>query len=396
MTVRVERLTPPGRGAVAVLAVEGPGALAAVTRLAGREPRPGRPTLVRLVHDGREIEEALLLRRTGGAPGGPLVDGERIEVHLHGAPAVVEQVAAALGGERRPAVADGGLEARAHRHLTRAASEPAARILLDQAEGALRRELEAIAARARAGASGAGEARDRIAALVRSGRSLKHVITPPRVVLAGPVNAGKSTLFNLLVGRRRVVTSAEEGTTRDAIVERAVLGELAVDLIDTAGERPAPRDAAGALEVRGQARARALRRSADLVLWLEPASGAPQAPLGPGAGCDPRTAPAPRTGGAEGEAPVTVTLVSRAGGLARELRGPYHLAALEDPEAAVAAVTRAVGVGLRWPAEPWSPGRAVPFEPGLLAELERLADASPGPAAPAGPELAAAVERLLG
>lgn len=65
----------------------------------------------------------------------------------------------------------------------------------------------------------------------------------PRVVLAGPPNAGKSTLFNRLLDRSRVVVSNQPGTTRDAPAERVSLGERDVILVDTAGlEESLPTD----------------------------------------------------------------------------------------------------------------------------------------------------------
>ncbi len=57
----------------------------------------------------------------------------------------------------------------------------------------------------------------------------------PQVVLVGLPNAGKSSLFNALVGHSRAIVSSQAGTTRDAIVQRVLLGELPIDLIDTAG-----------------------------------------------------------------------------------------------------------------------------------------------------------------
>jgi tRNA modification GTPase len=71
----------------------------------------------------------------------------------------------------------------------------------------------------------------------------------PRVVLSGPPNAGKSRLFNALLGRDRAIVSPLAGTTRDYLSERCDCDGLAVDLIDTAGfDEPADavtRDAQG-------------------------------------------------------------------------------------------------------------------------------------------------------
>lgn len=57
----------------------------------------------------------------------------------------------------------------------------------------------------------------------------------PRIVFVGLPNAGKSSLFNALVGSERAIVSPQAGTTRDAVSSPAALGELSVDLIDTAG-----------------------------------------------------------------------------------------------------------------------------------------------------------------
>jgi tRNA modification GTPase len=61
----------------------------------------------------------------------------------------------------------------------------------------------------------------------------------PRVVLAGAPNAGKSTLFNALLGRRRAVISSLSGTTRDAIAEQTYFGNKEVLLVDIAGNETA-------------------------------------------------------------------------------------------------------------------------------------------------------------
>jgi len=65
-------------------------------------------------------------------------------------------------------------------------------------------------------------------------KRIKHGI---RVVLAGKVNAGKSSLFNALLGRRRAIVNEAPGTTRDWLEEKVEMGGLPVNLIDTAGLR---------------------------------------------------------------------------------------------------------------------------------------------------------------
>jgi len=87
-----------------------------------------------------------------------------------------------------------------------------------------------------------------------------------RVALVGPVNAGKSSLFNALGGSVRALVSGTPGTTRDVLERRVDLGGVAVTLLDTAGER----DAEG-LEAQGIALGRSLTDDADLVVVVVPA-----------------------------------------------------------------------------------------------------------------------------
>lgn len=80
----------------------------------------------------------------------------------------------------------------------------------------------------------------------------------PRVVLLGPPNAGKSSLFNALVGRSAALVATVAGTTRDPLVARLDLDGLECELWDTAGLDPAAEAAAGPVALaqtatRGQA-----------------------------------------------------------------------------------------------------------------------------------------------
>lgn len=100
----------------------------------------------------------------------------------------------------------------------------------------------------------------------RGGRAL--------VALVGAPNAGKSTLFNTLLGRRRSVESDIAGTTRDVVVEACDLGACTVDLADCAGlSANAPglsMDALGHIDAAAQARAIAAIRSAQVVVYCDP------------------------------------------------------------------------------------------------------------------------------
>jgi tRNA modification GTPase len=82
------------------------------------------------------------------------------------------------------------------------------------------------------------------------------------VVITGRVNAGKSSLFNALIGQERAIVTDVPGTTRDFLTETIDLHGLAVTLVDTAGER----ETKDTIEREGLARAMRARVSADLVL----------------------------------------------------------------------------------------------------------------------------------
>jgi tRNA modification GTPase len=92
-----------------------------------------------------------------------------------------------------------------------------------------------------------------------------------RVVLAGPPNAGKSSLFNALLGRARAIVAPTPGTTRDYVDAELPAGAGSIVLVDTAGLRPD----AEAIEARGIDLAHDQLAGADLVLWLEPADTEP-------------------------------------------------------------------------------------------------------------------------
>jgi tRNA modification GTPase len=84
-----------------------------------------------------------------------------------------------------------------------------------------------------------------------------------RVVLAGPPNAGKSSLFNALTGGAKAIVSSAAGTTRDYLTARIDLGGVPVELVDTAGWRVADNDIdAHAQTLGGEQTARA-----DVVVW---------------------------------------------------------------------------------------------------------------------------------
>jgi tRNA modification GTPase len=88
------------------------------------------------------------------------------------------------------------------------------------------------------------------------------------VAIAGPPNAGKSTLLNRIARREAAIVSPYAGTTRDVIEVHLDLGGLPVTLLDTAGIR----ETDDPVEMEGVRRAQVRAAEADLVLWVVDAS----------------------------------------------------------------------------------------------------------------------------
>lgn len=302
---------PPPAG-IAVIRISGPQAGAALAVLAGRLPPPRRASLATL----RDPQNRTVLDRTMvlWLPGTGTATGEdSAELHLHGGRAVVNAVEAALarlpdlrraqaGEFTRRAFANGRIdlaEAEGLADLLSAETELQRRSAMAMADGALSREvvrwreaLLGLSARLEAALDfsdeddvGEGEsllpanfARDCDALA----SDLKQWLARPRaeplkegfrVVLAGPPNAGKSTLFNALVEHEAAITAAEPGTTRDVLTHAVALDGVPFTFVDTAGLRD---EGAGEIERIGIARALAAAERADLILWLGPEGEGPQ------------------------------------------------------------------------------------------------------------------------
>lgn len=291
---------PPA--AIAVLRISGAHAFAAVQQLAGNVPAARRAALrtLRDKSSGEPLDQALVLC----FPGPRSATGEDlVELHLHGGRAVVRAVEAALAGMAglRPAEAgeftrrallNGRLdlsEAEGLGDLLMAETEAQRRAAIRSAGGAVRRHAEdwtmrllSIAARIEAeldhgdedDVAGADPLPALRAAAATLGADIATVASRPpverlrdglRVVLGGPPNAGKSTLFNALAEREAAIVSPIAGTTRDRIEVPVVREGVAWLLVDTAGLAENTDDP---IEAIGIARARDALAEADLLLWL--------------------------------------------------------------------------------------------------------------------------------
>lgn len=113
---------------------------------------------------------------------------------------------------------------------------------------------------------------DNIETLISSTERGRVVVDGARIALVGETNVGKSSLFNALLGRRRALVHNSPGTTRDVLEVRAQWGDLAVTLLDTAGER----ETSDPVEAAGLALAQELTDAADcLVVVLRASANCP-------------------------------------------------------------------------------------------------------------------------
>ena len=296
---------PPA--AVSIIRVSGPQAHDAGRQLAGTLPDT-RQAALRTLRDGRGgvLDDALVLRFDGPASS----TGENIvEFQCHGGRAVVDAVLGALaqlsglrlaqpGEFTRRAFENGRIdltEAEGLADLIEAETETQRKAALAMAEGGLRRQVEqwqqqllALSARAEAAIDYADEddvgfdpmivgdasvlANDLSAWLDRP--RIEPLKDGVRIVVAGPPNAGKSSLINAIVGQERAIVTDIPGTTRDHIEVPLSLDGVPILLTDTAGLR----DTDELVERIGVDRARSLVEGADVLVWLGEPENAPDHP----------------------------------------------------------------------------------------------------------------------
>lgn len=291
--------SPPA--AIAVIRISGSAAVEALRCLAGPLPPPRKASYRILTgRDGEVLDRALIL----WFPGPATATGEDLaELHLHGGRAVVSAIEAALvampklrgatpGEFTRRAFANGRIdlaEAEGLADLLSAETELQRSSALAMAGGAFSALVEDWRARVLT-ASAQVEAvldfgdEDDVAELPSEfSRSLdvlraeladwlrrpraERLREGYRVVLAGPPNAGKSTLFNALIEDEAAITAPLAGTTRDVLTRSVALAGVPFVFADTAGLRD---EASDAVEQIGIARARQALAGADLILWLGP------------------------------------------------------------------------------------------------------------------------------
>ncbi len=374
--VQVVRLTPEGRGAIAVLLVEGPAAAERIDRHFFGQ------TAARLA--SRPLNR--ILRGHWGDPAGEDVvvcrlSETAVEVHCHGGRAAVERITADLSAPGCETTSwrdwvveheSGAIRAEARLLLAQARTERTAAILLDQYSGALEAALARIIDTVAAGR--ADEARAELQTLLARSAVGLHLVEPWRVVLAGPPNVGKSSLINALVGYRRSIVFDQPGTTRDVVTVVTAIDGWPIELSDTAGLRASdnPLEAAGVELARRQVDA------ADCVVFVSDATDARSLPaVGVQALACTRQAKAWTPTGVPG---ATIEVYNKCDLLPldvskNQVRGddssPLLISAVTGQgiaELAAAIVCRLVGIAPQ-------PGDAIPFANSQIERIQHAIDA---------------------
>ena len=297
--------TAPGRAGVAVVRVSGDDAFAVHERLAGRAAEPGRIRALRVCG-----EECVVLAFKGPRS---YTGEDVVEIQCHGGIVAPRRIldacfsaGARLAGRgefTRRAFLNGRItfeQAQAVIDLIDAKTDRAAEAALSGLANARSRDLAGVydaildissvvehaldVDEEELPAAFMGDVESRLAELgakigaaLRRAREGEILREGALVVLAGEPNAGKSSLFNALVGDARAIVSPVAGTTRDAIEAWLDIGGWPVRLVDTAGLR----DTGDVVEAEGVARAKGRVAAADVVLALSESDGDLPPPLHP-------------------------------------------------------------------------------------------------------------------
>jgi tRNA modification GTPase len=290
--------TPQGRGGIGVVRLSGPDAPRIAASLLRPAPEiPRHATFARLIDSaaGRVLDHVVA---TWFAAPHSYTGEDVVEISAHGSPVLLTQMVELAIGHGARLAEPGEFTFRAYLNerldlpqaeavadLVDAVTPLQARAAMDQLEGTVTGAIGRIDAalfdlsarleasldfpdegfhfisktETAAAITLVGESLDRLAAEGRTGRVIREGRT---VVIAGRPNAGKSSLFNALLGASRAIVTDIPGTTRDLLTERVDIGGLAITLVDTAGLR----DARDEIEAEGVQRAHDARRVAALTI----------------------------------------------------------------------------------------------------------------------------------
>ncbi|HNU67712.1 MAG TPA: tRNA uridine-5-carboxymethylaminomethyl(34) synthesis GTPase MnmE [Myxococcota bacterium] len=299
--VSVIRLSGAGSARLVSLLCEG-GCDEGHDQASGRRDRFLRLAWLRHPSSGRRLDQAMVVTFAAGAS---FTGEESAEIFCHGGPVIVDSIVRACldlgarhagpGDFTRRALASGRIDlvqAEAVSLLSGSESDAATDVGLEALAGRPSEQVSALSERlldilAEYDASMDFDSSDgvyvdlsplpamlsEVAATMdswlESARAVRPAVTGFRVVLAGPPNVGKSTLFNAIAGSDRAIVHERPGTTRDVITERLVLSGVGCLLFDTAGIRNSDDD----IEAEGVNRAFSAAASADLLLHVVDCAG---------------------------------------------------------------------------------------------------------------------------
>ncbi len=295
--------TPPGQGGVGIVRISGSGVWGIADRIFRSAELPSLAKGGTFLHGkvtdaaGAEIDETLcLIFRAPKSYTGE----DTVEIQGHGGPVVLKKILrrsleagarmAEPGEFTKRAFLNGKMDlvqAEAVADLIHAQSDRAAKAALEQLEGGLSKRFNRLYDGLMETAANIETTLDFVEdelpddvfqnlgrKLDESFQTLENLLATwdegrllregARVVILGRPNAGKSTLFNALLGQDRAIVTALPGTTRDVLEETFVLDGVPLRILDTAGLR----ETECLIEQEGIRRARAHSASADIAVYL--------------------------------------------------------------------------------------------------------------------------------
>jgi tRNA modification GTPase len=290
--------TAPGVGAIAIVRISGKSALDIVTRLTGRKPLPRRAELARFVAaDGELIDRGLVLYFPAPAS---YTGEDMVELQAHGGAVISDWLLETLHtlGARPAEAGEFTLRAFLNDKLDLTQAEAVADLIASRSRQAAQAALRSLGGRfsdrvrslqkaltelrvfieawldfpdEELDLAAKQELSDRLRLATSALSALQAQATQGAalsdglsIAIAGPPNAGKSSLLNCLAGYDAAIVTDIPGTTRDTLKEQLLLDNLPVRIVDTAGLRYSE----DPIEVEGVRRARAEAGKADHVLWV--------------------------------------------------------------------------------------------------------------------------------